>query len=175
MIAYIKTKLSKDDKDILDEIYKELEDITLPTTYQKKGGQGHQLRTGTISQKKSRQTSFGLIRYRGKTQKSKSTKKYPWIMPLFKEFIDSHYPGFKFKTVYVNRNTVVKPHYDSKNVGESLLVGFGPYTGGRTVLNVDGKQKKFHIKSHSLIFNGSEIKHWSTPFKGTRYSLVFFN
>ena len=34
---------------------------------------------------------------------------------------------------------------------------------------------KNYIKTNSLIFNGSEIPHESDPFKGTRYSLVFFN
>jgi hypothetical protein len=46
-------------------------------------------------------------------------------MPLFKEFIKSHYPTFEFKSVYVNRNTISKKHLYSKNTGESLLVGFG--------------------------------------------------
>lgn len=96
-------------------------------------------------------------------------------MPLFREFIDSHYPEFKFESVYVNRNTVAKKHLDSKNTGESLIVGFGNYTGGKTVLYTsDGKEKKFSIKSHSLMFNGSEIEHASEPFEGTRYSLIFF-
>ena len=71
--------------------------------------------------------------------------------------------------------SIVKPHYDSNNVCESLLVGLGPYTGCRTVLDIVGNQKKVHIKSQSLIFNGSEIEHWSEPFKGTRYILAFFN
>ena len=178
-MEYIKTKLSKNDKEILNDIYHELENITIPTTYQKCGGQGHQIRTGTNKQKQARQTSFGKIRFQGKLQNSKSTKKYPHIMPLFKEFINSHYPDFNFKTVYVNKNTICKEHVDSRNVGESLLVGFGPYTGGKTVLELEtptGKKitKKFHIKTNSLIFNGSEIPHKSEPFKGTRYSLVFF-
>ena len=175
-MSYIKTKLSKEDKDILKEIYEELEEITIPTTYQKKGGQGHQIRTGTTSQINARQTSFGTIKFQGKSKKSKSTIKYPHILPLFKKFIKSHYPDFTFKTVYVNRNTVCKEHVDSRNIGESLLVGLGKYTGGKTVLYTDDdKELSFHIKSNSLIFNGSLIPHKSEPFKGTRYSLVFFN
>ncbi len=98
------------------------------------------------------------------------------MMYLFKKFIKSHYPSFKIRSVYVNKNTICKEHLDSKNVGESLLVGFGKYTGGQTILRTrsDDKPKSFHIKTNSLIFNGSEIPHKSEPFKGTRYSLVFF-
>ena len=152
-----------------------MEEITLPTTYAIKA-QGHQLRTGSNKQRGARQTSFGQTYYQGKWKQSNSTIKYPYMMPLFKEFIKSHYPEFKFKCVYVNRNVICKKHLDSHNIGESLLVGFGPYTGGKTVVyDNDGKNpKKFNIRSYSLIFNGSELSHKSEPFDGTRYSLVFY-
>jgi hypothetical protein len=176
-MIYIRPKLSNDDKVILDKIYNELEDITIPTSYRKnsKSGSFHSIKTGVTSQKDARQTSFGITKHRGKKQTTSSTKKYPYMMPLFKEFIDSHYPGFKFNSVYVNKNTIAKKHLDSKNTGESLLVGFGAYTEGKTVLyDSNGKENKFSIKSHSLIFNGSEIEHKSESFNGIRYSLVFY-
>lgn len=174
-MSYIRTKLSPEDKEILQEIYQELEDINIPTTYKsnEKNGAHHAVKTGAVSQKDARQTVFGIINYRGKTN-SQNTKKYPWILELLEEFMDSHFPDFQFSSVYVNRNVVCKKHLDSKNAGESLLVGLGSYTGGQTTLYIDGKPKKFHIKSQSLIFNGSEIPHKSEKFKGIRYSLVFF-
>jgi hypothetical protein len=176
-MSYIKTKLSNDDKAMLKYIYIELEKINIPTSYSGKNIKGHHhaVKTGTTSQKGARQTAFGITTYRGKKTTSASTKKYPHIMPLFKNFMKDHYPTFKFKSVYVNRNTISKAHLDSKNVGESLLVGLGLYTGGKTIIHEGNKQKKFHIKSNSLIFNGSELLHESEPFKGVRYSLVFFN
>ena len=176
-MSYIRTKLSNDDKEILDKIYDELEKITLPTSYcsDRRRGDHHSVKIGVTSQKNARQAVFGLTKYRGKLQTSSCSKKYPHIMQLFKEFIDSHYPEFKFKSVYVNKNTIAKKHLDSKNTGESLLVGFGSYIGGKTVLYTSDGEETFSIKSHSLMFNGSEIEHESEPFKGTRYSLVFFN
>jgi hypothetical protein len=167
-------KISEQDKKILDEIYEELEKIRIPTTYQSVGGQGHSVRTGTISQKCARQTSFGYTNYQGKKQLSSYTKKYPYMMKLFKKFIKSHYSGFKFQSVYVNRNTICKKHLDSSNVGESLLVGFGPYTQGKTVLYLNTGPLRIDIKTNSVLFNGSEIPHKSEPFNGTRYSLVFY-
>lgn len=174
---YVKIKLSSEDKEILKVIFDKLEDITIPSSFRNKGGQGHQIRTGSVSQKNARQTCFGLTYHHGQVKKSKSTIKYPHILPLFIKFIKSHNPGFKFKSVYVNRNVVIKKHVDSKNMGKSLLVGFGEYTGGRTTIyDKNGKNgKKFHIKTNSLIFNGSELPHESEPFKGIRYSLVFFS
>ena len=175
-MSYTRTKLSEEDKDILDEIYDELEEITLPLSYRKGGmEQGHSVRTGACSQKQARQVCFGYTKYQGKKQLSSYTKKYPFMMELFEEFIDSHYPGFEFDSVYVNKNVKCKKHLDSKNVGESLLVGLGKYTGGQTVLYINGKERKFNIQNNSLIFNGTEIVHRSLPFSGIRYSLVFFN
>lgn len=177
-MCYIRTAISHNDKDILDKIYNKLEGITIPTTYRKgsKSGNFHSIKIGVTSQKNARQTLFGMTKYRGKKQQSSSEKKYPYIMPLFKEFIDSHYPEFKFKSVYVNKNTIAQKHLDALNTDNSLLVGFGQYTDGQTVLYTStGKIEKFNIKSYSLIFNGSVIEHKSEPFKGTRYSLVFFN
>ena len=174
-MSYIKTKLTNRDKDILSEIYNELEQITLNKSIHSKN-RGHAVRTGTIKQLDARQSGFGEVYYQGKIKESCINKKYPQMIDLFKKFIKSHYPKFKFSGVYVNKNTVCKKHIDSKNTGESLLVGFGPYTFGKTVLYPIGlKPKKFHIKTSSLIFNGSEITHNSEPFNGTRYSLVFYN
>jgi len=168
------TKLSNKDSKILSDIYNALEKILLPTTYQKTGGQGHQVRTGATKQKGARQALFGIRNFRKGKQYSKYYRTYPHIIKLFNEFISSHYPDFKFDSVYVNKNVVCKKHLDSNNVGKSILVGLGPYTKGRLILYINGKEKKFHIKSQSIMFNGSEIEHRSETFNGTRYSLVFF-
>ena len=174
-MSYTRTKLTDIDKEILEEIFYELEEITLPTTFSsQKGGRHHAVKIGATKQKNARQACFGIVNYRGNYTLSKYLKKYPEIMELFKEFIDSHYPGFEFDSVYVNKNVVCKWHIDSKNVGQSLLVGVGSYTGGQSALKINNKEIKFHIKNQSLLFNGSEIEHRSLPFKGTRYSLVFF-
>lgn len=169
----METKLTDKDKHILMDIYNELENITLPTTYGK--GTYHANKIGVISQKDARQTCFGMVYYRGKKQESKYSKLYPHIMPLFTKFIESHYPSFKFNSVFVNKNTIAKKHLDSKNVGESLIVGLGPYDNGETTLYTSSGIKKYNIQTRSLIFNGSNTYHKSEPFTGTRYSLVFFN
>ena len=174
---YIRTELSENDKDILAKIYETLEGITLPIAYcgENRVGSHHARKIGVTNQKGARQTVFGMTYYRGSFQVSSYSKKYPHVMTLFKEFINSHYPDFEFKSVYVNRNTVCKKHLDSKNSGTSLLVGLGPYTGGETVLYDKDTSEKFCINTHSLVFDGSKIEHSSETFKGTRYSLVFFN
>jgi len=177
MEKVIQTKLSEDDKNNLKEIYDALQKINIPTVFTNIGvipRRHHSLRTGTTNQRNARQTSFGLTTYRGEKQESHNTKKHPHILPLFKKFIDLHYPNFNFSTVYVNKNIICQKHKDKKNSGESLLIGFGDYTEGSTVLHINGEESKFNIQESSIIFDGSKIIHSSEPFKGTRYSLVFF-
>ena len=168
--------LSDTDKDILKNIYEELEKINIPTTYQskepKKGFQTQ--RTGNWKVKGARSCIFGKVLHYGKVKDSRLTIKYPHILPILTSFINNHLPDFKFTKVYVNKNTICDKHIDSGNMGESLIIGLGEYIGGETTLFLDGDVKSFDISKKSLIFDGSKVPHRSEPFKGTRYSLVYF-
>lgn len=77
---------------------------------------------------------------------------------------------FRFTTVQVNYNYKTKTHIDKNNIGDSVIVGLGDYTGGN--LLVEGKP--YNIKYHPLMFNGSEMEHGTAPYTGNRYSLVYF-
>ena len=175
-MAYTKTELSTSDIDILQEIYRELECITLPRSFRHNPESAvyHIKRTGTCRQVCARQACFGQVRYQHLLRETNWSKRKPHMMPLFRKFMASHRPDFPFSSVFVNKNTICQQHTDSKNTGESLIVGCGNYTGGQTILHLD-KAEEFDITSHSLVFNGVTIPHESLPFEGTRYSLVFFN
>jgi tRNA U38,U39,U40 pseudouridine synthase TruA len=76
-------------------------------------------------------------------------------------------------TIAINRNAQFRPHTDSgAGAGQStsLIVGLGNYTGGELV--VEGEQKDIRYKP--LEFNGWTQRHWTMPFQGERYSLVWF-
>jgi hypothetical protein len=115
---------------------------------------------------------FGLTRPRNNNAHlvlSKDSKRHPdiykVIMNLGKEIVP-----FKFNSVQVNRNLECPPHRDRRNVGDSLLVSFGEYTGGEIV--VEGR--KFNAFHQPIVFNGSELEHWNMPIHGDKFSLVFF-
>ena len=76
-------------------------------------------------------------------------------------------------TIAVNRNAQFRPHTDSgAGAGQctSLIVGLGTYSGGELV--VEGEQKDIRYKS--IEFNGWKQRHWTMPFLGERFSLVWF-
>lgn len=108
---------------------------------------------------------------RGNWKLSGYTEKHPEIFELLKNLAKKYIPDFKFTSVQLNENLKAKRHIDSINVGESIIVGFGDYTGGD--LWIDGDT--YSIKNRFVMFNGSELEHETMPFKGNRYVAVFFN
>jgi hypothetical protein len=119
---------------------------------------------------------LGDVNYRGQKSlggltrgPSRYNKKFETLYDTLKEFIAKKKPNFKYTTIQVNKNVFCKPHVDKNNVGPSYVIALGDFTGGELV--VEGNQ--FNIKNKFKKFDGRKA-HWITPFKGTRYSIVFF-
>ena len=70
-----------------------------------------------------------------------------------------------------------KPHYDSGNIGESVMLGLGDYSEGYLCIEdeLTKKVSKTHTYHNLIKFNGSKNKHWTAPFTGERFTLVFYN
>lgn len=75
--------------------------------------------------------------------------------------------------VAVNCNALFAPHTDAgAGLGQSssLIVGLGCYSGGK--LAVEGEICDIRYKP--LEFNGWRQRHWTLPYTGRRFSLVWF-
>ena len=73
----------------------------------------------------------------------------------------------------INRNAEFVPHVDSgRGQGQSvsMIVGAGDYSGGE--LFVEGS--KYDIRYRPREFDGWKQRHWTAPFQGERFSLVWF-
>jgi tRNA U38,U39,U40 pseudouridine synthase TruA len=73
----------------------------------------------------------------------------------------------------INSNAQFTPHVDSgRGLGQtmSMIVGLGDYTGGE--LMVEGL--KHSIRYRAVEFDGWKLRHWTRPFHGERFSLVWF-
>ena len=108
--------------------------------------------------------------------------------PKFKELYDNtrllmnmhlkkHDPKFKYTTIQYNKNHKCAKHKDGRNVGESYIIGLGNYTGGELIVfdEDDKNPVKHNIRNKFFKFNGSKRFHVTAPFKGERYTMVFFN
>ena len=76
--------------------------------------------------------------------------------------------------VAINRRASFRPHTDAgAGLGQttSLIVGLGDYTGGE--LAVEGAVVPIRYVPHE--FDGWRSRHWTLPFAGERFSLVWFS
>ena len=101
---------------------------------------------------------------------------YPELQNIFEEFQSLYFSDFNFKCVQINKNLQCSEHKDGLNVGISIMVGLGDYRGGLLGIRDENGKVKNNETWHKLIkFNGSKFSHYTTPFTGERYTLVFFN
>jgi len=81
-------------------------------------------------------------------------------------------PGFTFTSVQVNDSYMCEAHFDKHNRGNSYIVAFGSYTGGELVLK-EPQDKEYNIRHRPMLFDGSQIEHYTKEFQGRRWSIVF--
>lgn len=119
---------------------------------------------------------LGDVNYRGQRSlggrtrgPSRYNRRFPELWQAIQDMISHHRPNFSYTTVQVNKNVVSPPHVDKNNVGPSYIIALGDFEGGQLV--IEGREHD--IQHRFKKFDGTK-GHWITPFKGTRYSLVFF-
>ena len=104
--------------------------------------------------------------------------KYSDFFKLVKKWFSETYPYyFKYSTIQFNKNNKCAKHIDANNVGVSLIIGLGDYTGGRLIIyDYEGEEKKYiDIKNKFYKFNGSKYYHETEEFTGDRITLVFYD
>jgi len=76
--------------------------------------------------------------------------------------------------VAINCNAMFSPHTDAgtgKGQSSSLIVGLGDYDGGELVV----ERATADIRYSPLEFDGWRQRHWTLPFHGERFTLVWFS
>ena len=104
-------------------------------------------------------------------------KKYKKLFKETKKLMKLKDSKFKFTSVQYNKNNRAARHKDSKNVGISYIIGLGNYTGGELIIYDENEKNpvKHNIRNKFYTFNGSIYPHETAPFKGERYTLVFYH
>ena len=107
---------------------------------------------------------------------SKMNVKYPELLKMSRAFLKKHHPEYRFQTVTINKNHASAKHVDKNNVGHSYIIGLGNYTGGELVFT-NPKSPNYgshNIRNRWLKFTG-DTEHYVKPFKGQRYTLVYYH
>lgn len=145
-----------------EEIIKELERQPLEwNKYRTTSGEG-------------RSQAFGLVNRRClPVDYCRQCWKRPYLYKLLLDF-GRQYIDIPFTSITVNQNYKAEKHRDKGNVGESVVVSFGDFTGGELKI-YEGPLEGIHDIRHKPIkADFSKIFHSVEPYTGTRYSLVFY-
>lgn len=79
---------------------------------------------------------------------------------------------FNFTSIYINKNVTSPRHKDTGNVGDSLIISLGQYTGSNLII----ENIKYDARYTPIIFDGGKLEHWNTDdLVGTKYSLIFYS
>lgn len=126
--------------------------------------------------KNSEMFCLGSVPYRGQKSVGNKTRGdskwnnvYPELYEQLKRMISEFDTNFTYTTIQINKNITSPPHVDKNNVGPSYIIALGDYEGGE--LFVEGQS--YNIKNKFFKFDGKK-GHWTAPFVGTRYSIIFF-
>jgi hypothetical protein len=128
---------------------------------------------GTIG----RTTNFGFGRTRSGFKEFVSNEKYPEIFEALVKIGNAVVPkGWRYSAITLNQGVKAKKHKDEQNVGKSVILTLGDFTGGGIyVFNPDGSGRKtYDIYKKPLMFNGALLPHQTEPFKGERWTMVFY-
>ena len=155
------------------EILKLLHKTTIPLNYKRSNMSGYKY-TGNDGRRYGhgiRSVTLGLVRdyLTGGKRISNFTldnqELYDLLVSYGKSITD-----IPFKSICINKNTIAEPHVDRNNSGVSCIVAIGEFIGGDLVYGT----QRVNIHNNPIEFDGSKIEHYSLPFYGTRYSLIYF-
>lgn len=117
-----------------------------------------------------------------------STEPYRSFQTLLAQWIRAKCPEAVFTTIVINHNFEIDRHRDSKNVGPTILLAGGDFTGGGLRLWLgDGDKVKLHdlsvddstvvpldeLKYTACLFDGNKA-HEVLPFEGDRFSIMAY-
>lgn len=99
----------------------------------------------------------------------------PYIMEYLTEFGKYHFPDFRFTDIQINYNWASPKHKDKGNIGDSIIIGIGDYTGGELCIDRDTVIDTIDIHDMPYKFDGRKYTHWTQDYSGNRMSIVFYN
>lgn len=178
-VDILRIRNKKEYEEAKQELLEELEKVTIPKIKRSRMYNGHLIAQrdriiGTIG--RTENFGFGRTRRKGYTTLA-ANKKNPELFRALVRFGNATVPkGWAYQTITLNDGVKAKKHIDGQNVGKSVIVGIGDYEGGNVrVYDEDGKDfESIDVQNSPLMFNGALLPHETEPFKGQRYTIIFF-
>jgi hypothetical protein len=106
-----------------------------------------------------------------------TNRQHPELLRALAEFGNIVVPlHWDYNGITLNEGVKANKHKDSKNLGPSVIIGIGDFTGGDIKVwdKDDADPKIINLHDQPVMFNGGLLYHQTTPFKGERYTMVFY-
>lgn len=124
---------------------------------------------------KGRSQAFGIIRrWSYRPHLSRNTWMRPKLWQLLLDYAAKHV-AIPWDGCTVNDSYLSAPHRDKGNQGQSYTISFGDFTGGELCLEQGDSHVAIDTKNKGYLFDGSTQTHWTAPFEGRRFCLVFYS
>jgi len=116
---------------------------------------------------------FGKMLLYGRYAPTRGSNDYPEIEKLLREISGD----FEWTIAQINKNVLTKRHLDKKNSGETMTLTLGNFTGGRLGTEGGNGTEGGMIDNYKkpYKFDGSKVVHWTEPFDGERYCIIYYN
>lgn len=155
-------------KQRFDELYDSLKSIKIPKM---KRNSVTQVRAALPDGSRSIAFGYVLKRIGRKFELSSITHKYIDVYMELKTLINNIDPDFTYTSIQINHNVTCNPHKDKNNVGKSIIISVGDYTGCDFVIEND----IYDTYHQPVSFDGSKLTHWNTnDLLGDKFSIVFY-
>ena len=102
------------------------------------------------------------------------TLKYKPLHLVLRQIIKKFNPRFKFTTIQINKNVKCPAHKDKNNVGASIALGLGDYTGGGIEQQEQDGSTTYLDNHNKPVYQDGSLTHKTADWKGTRYAIIFF-
>lgn len=162
---------------LLEEAKKELLSFKrIPSKNPAKDGS----RANVLPEGQERIQAFTLGKVRAYHQKkmmnssNNRTLKYKKIHLLLDQIIKKFNPNFKYTTIQINRNVKCPKHRDRNNVGASVALGLGNYTGGGINQYEKDGSITYLENNGKLVYQDGSLEHQTADWVGERYAIIFF-
>jgi len=151
-----------------------LHEMTVPKIPQPSATSAHHNRGNKLGTN-GRTITFGFGDTRHGWKNYATNAQHPDVYRSLVEFGNQVVPkGWTYEGITLNHNVKAKKHTDSKNIGGSVIIGIGPFTGGAIRVWSDEKPTDHNLHDQPVMFNGGLLAHETQPFKGDRYTMIFY-
>jgi FkbM family methyltransferase len=147
----------------MDELERRLRGLNFKSARGDNGARANKTKDG----KGPRIMFFGKMVLYGRYSITRGSNDHPEIERLLRDISGD----FEWTNAQINKNVETTRHLDQKNAGVALTFTLGDFKGGR--LGTDTGAIDTYKKPYR--FDGSKIHHWTEPFQGERYCIIYYN